>query len=199
MIWYIQGKVSNSFPQFIIVDVRGVGLQVFIPASLYFKIPPPGEEIFLYTYFQPKEDSFTLYGFLESQERDFFIKLLGVGGIGPKVALSLLGHLDISRIVKAVVDEDASIFTSIPGIGPKTANRICYELKEKFDTDTLHAYLDEDSSTDTTWLEVSQALRSLGYSDMEIVRAKRALPIIEDASVELLFRKTLAALSKNKQ
>ena len=196
MLWSIQGKLSSCFPQHIIVDVRGFGLQVFIPASLYFKLPPPGEDILLYTYFQPREDSFTLYGFQESQERDFFVKLLGVGGIGPKVALSLLGHLDISQILHAVVNENATIFTSIPGIGNKTANRICYELKQKFDTNTLQTYLGEDSLPDKAWLEVTQALKGLGYSDMEIARAKEKLSTIEDTSVEILFRTTLAALAK---
>jgi len=197
LIWYLRGKVAQSFPQYVVVDVMGIGLQVHVPASSYFDLPRPGEDIYLYTYLLPKEDSFTLYGFLQSQERDFFVTLLGVGGIGPKAALSLLGHLTIPQIVRAVTHEEVAVLTTIPGIGKKTASRICYELKHKVDATALQAFGGAgDRLPENTWREVSQALAALGYSETEISRVKIKVSTEEKTSVEGLFKKALAHLSR---
>jgi len=197
LIWYLRGEVAQSFPQYVVVDVMGIGLQVYVPASSYFDLPRTGEDIFLYTYLLPKEDSFTLYGFLQSQERDFFVTLLGVGGIGPKAALSLIGHLTIPQIVRAVTHDEVAVLTTIPGIGKKTASRICYELKQKVDAAALHAFTGAgEPLPENSWLEVSQALTALGYSEMEISRIKIKVSTEEELSVEELFKKALACLSR---
>lgn len=197
MIWYVRGKVAQSFPQYVVVDVMGIGLQVHLPASSYFNLPRAGEDIFLYTYLLPKEDSFTLYGFLQPQERDFFVTLLGVGGIGPKAALSLLGHLTIPQIVWSVTHDELSALTTIPGIGKKTASRICYELKQKLDATALQAYAGAgDPLPEDFWLEVAQALTALGYSESEISRVRLKVSTEEETSVEHLFKKALAHLSR---
>ncbi len=196
MIWSIRGKLTEAFPQCIIVDLQGLALQVHIPASSYFSLPAPGQEVLLYTHLLPKEENFTLFGFLRREERDFFLRLLGVGGIGPKVALSLLGHLTIAQIVRAVLQDEGHLLTTIPGIGSKTASRICYELKEKLDPAAMQAYLGDHAAGGKAWFEVSQALSALGYSEVEIGRARGRLPCPEDASVEDLFKKTLALLAK---
>ena len=197
MLWYLRGQMVDCSPHYVIVDVNGFGLQTYIPASSYFKLPAQGENIILYTYLQVKDDSFALYGFLEFQERDFFEILLGIGGIGPRAALSLIGHLSITQIIEAVVQEQPQAFTTVPGVGTKTAKRIIYELKEKLDKDTIQGYLVDHTSVDSLWIEVSQALTALGYSEVEILRARKELSFAQDATVEILFKQALAQLSQD--
>lgn len=199
MLSYLQGTLKECHPQYVIVDAVGLGFQVLIPASFYFQMPPPGQSVILYTYLKFKDDGLTLYGFRSNEERDFFKMLLGVSGIGPKVALSLLGHLSMQQISDAIMQEDIPALTSIPGIGGKTAKRLIYELKEKISAQYEHtaAFGSEEQERGIYyWQDVEQALTALGYSPKEVSKAKKVLSSDGDLSIEDLFKHALDFLAK---
>ena len=179
-----------------IIEALGLGFYVHIPASFYFQAPSPGDTITVYTYLQVKDDRLALYGFRNDEERNFFKTLLGVSGIGPKIALALLGHLALTEIAGAVMQEDMSVLTSIPGIGKKTARRLIYELKDKF----KGWQLDDLAGTGgiaENWQDVQQALAALNYSSREINRAKKEIATEENLGTEELFKKALLFLAKH--
>ena len=193
MLDYIRGSLAESHPQYLVIEWMGLGLEVLIPASLYFKAPPVGEIMTVFTYLQPREDGVKLYGFLDREERNFFKTLLGVSGIGPKVALSLMGHLSLSQLANAISREELHILVNVPGIGKKTASRLIYELKDKVilsEEETHSANKEEDR----IWKDVELALISLGYSAAEVVKVKKALADQTDLPMEEVFKKALALL-----
>ena len=185
----------ESHPRYLVLEWMGLGLQVLIPASLYFKTPATGETMTVFTYLQVKDDGFNLYGFLSRQERDFFKTLLRVSGIGPKVALSLMGHLNLSELYKAIYREEADVLTNVPGIGKKTAARLIYELKGILDFSKEEA-LSLNNEESKVWNDVEQALLSLGYSPGEITKVKNQLEGKDELQIEELFKKALALLGK---
>lgn len=202
MLKYIKARLIEAHPQYVIIQMMGMGIKVFIPASFYFDLPDEGEEITIYTYLQVKEDGLNLYGFQAVEERDIFEILVGVSGIGPKVALSILGHLSLAELYDSVVNENYAVLTSIPGIGNKTARRIVYELKEKIaeqkiDTELFKPAGDGEEGVNN-WSDVEEALLALGYSSQEISRVKKHLSSKLDHSVEILFKEALGYLAGSK-
>lgn len=198
MLWSLEGILKECHPEYIIVETQGLGFQVLIPASFYFQAPAPGEKVLIYTFLQVKEEQLVLYGFKNKEERDFFRVLLGVAGIGPRAALSLLGHLELSEITAAILGEKISTLTSVPGIGSKTAKRLIYELKEKL-ISLREGRGDLDSriiQAQNPWLEVRQALLFLGYTEQEIMQAKNALAGEGAKNTEELFKSALSFLSR---
>lgn len=131
MYAYIKGRLTYSSPSQAILETAGVGYQIFIPANLFTRLPQIGEETLLYTSFIVRELSQTLYGFSEALERDFFEALLNVSGIGPKTALSLIGHMSLSDLQQAISDGNIPQIVRVPGIGKKTAERLVIELRDK--------------------------------------------------------------------
>lgn len=131
MFAYIKGILATAHPTYVVVDVNGVGYALFIPYRLYGELPPLGQTTQFYTTFVVRESSQTLYGFLCSQERDVFEILMNVSGIGPKLALSLIGHLTYAELESAVANQDLPTLCRVPGVGKKTAERLIVELKDK--------------------------------------------------------------------
>ncbi len=131
MFAYLKGILVTLHPTYVVVDVQGVGYALFIPCRLIGELPSLGHPVQLYTTFVVRESSHTLYGFLSSQERDIFEVLMNVTGIGPKLALSLIGHLSIPELQAAVSHQDFSTLCRVPGVGKKTAERLVVELKDK--------------------------------------------------------------------
>jgi Holliday junction DNA helicase RuvA len=190
---FLQGKLKEKHPQHIIVQAGGLGFKIFIPTSFYFSLPGPEADVMVYTVLLLKDDGPLLYGFPGSTERDFFKTLLSVSGVGPKVALALLGHLTIQKFLNALHAEDAGAITAVPGIGIKTARRLIYELKEKLPV--LETNEHAGAIGTNNWLLVEEALLGLGYSSREVAHARDLLGA-GDGSVEELFKKTLALLIK---
>lgn len=195
MISLLSGTLQEIHPGYIVVQVGGFGIKVFIPASLFFNLPEKGTEITVQTLMLIKDDEAVLYGFSDTEERDFFRIMLSVAGVGPKVALALLGHLTLARLLNALHGEDVHALTTVPGIGTKTAKRIIYELKDK-----VAGF--EQAETGSTavaaagiWSTVEEALLGLGYSPKEIARVKGQLEG-ENGSVEELFKKALALFAR---
>ena len=131
MFAYLKGILMIAHPTYAIVDVQGIGYSLFIPCRLFEELPPLGQLVQFYTTFVVREFSHTLYGFLSSQERDVFEVLMNVTGIGPKLALSLIGHLTFLELQTAVAYQDLPTLCRVPGVGKKTAERLIVELKDK--------------------------------------------------------------------
>jgi Holliday junction DNA helicase RuvA len=186
MIATLRGEISQIEENAIIVEVGGVGMRVFAPAPVRTKAKA-GEMIFLFTHLVVREDALTLYGFESQADRDLFNILLGVDGVGPKVALSVLSTLTIDTIQRAIFADEADLLSSVPGVGKKTAQKMALHLKDKLKpTDALAkmaAMADYDS-------EVLAALTSLGYSVVEAQAAIQSLP--KDAPKEVEERLRVA-------
>ena len=131
MIASIRGRLRRKGTDYLIVDVAGIGYQVQVPLSTYYGIPDDGEEVSLHIYTHMREDSLSLFGFLTQEEKDMFLLLIGVSGIGTKIALSILSSLSVPDISHAIQASDDSRLRTIPGIGKKTAARMVLELKDK--------------------------------------------------------------------
>ena len=194
MLSYLRGTLSEAHPQYIIVQVGGLGVKAFIPASFYFGLPATGTELTVHTVMFIKDDEAVLYGFSDTGERDFFKIMLKVSGVGPKVALALLGHLTLPRLLSALSADDVHALTAVPGIGNKTAQRLVYELKDKVSALKLEGAI-PPTEHGGTWPTVEEALLGLGYSPKEVSQARGRLSE-ESGSVEELFKKALRLFAK---
>ena len=132
MITFLHGKLVETLPTQVIVNVNGMGYEVLIPLSSYDKLPQPGQEVKLLTQLVVREDSHTLYGFMSAAERELFRLLINtVSGIGPKIALNVLSGISVTAFRGAVANSDVKVLSQISGVGKKTAERIVVELKDK--------------------------------------------------------------------
>lgn len=133
MIAALTGRLAHKAPSHVTLDVHGVGYEVFIPLSTFYALPEINESASLSVYTHLREDAIQLYGFVTALEKDSFILLTGISGIGPKLALSVLSALNVPDLVSAILAGDVEKLASVPGIGKKTAARIALELKDKVD------------------------------------------------------------------
>jgi len=131
MIALLRGKLASSEP--CVVEVGGVGFEVQIPEKDRSKVSQVAGEVAFYTYLYVREDRLTLFGFLRVEDRELFVRLIEVSGIGPKIAIKILGEQPTERIVEAVKNEDHAFLCRLPGLGRKTAERLTVELKDKFE------------------------------------------------------------------
>ena len=161
----IKGTLVKKNPTSVIIDVGGIRLGIPITLATFEKIPDPNQPVELLTYLHVREDIMELYGFYDDLERDVFMQLNSISGIGPRSAMNILSGTDPIEFKKKIIDSDVASLTSIPGIGTKTAKRIIVELKDKFtdqdtgsDLDFLLVSSDKDKIDDVT-----KVLVSLGY------------------------------------
>ncbi len=197
MIDSIFGKLIKKEPTFAIVDMDGIRLKINISIATFEKLPLIGTSLELMTYLHVREDILDLYGFAKDIERDLFIKLIGVSGIGPRSAITILSGATPQEFKKRIVSEDVKSLTVIPGIGPKTAKRIILELKEKFvgeDVDISNLVGDEKISDEIK--DVVQALLSLGYKRGQINEALKKVKETDklQGSIEELLKKALSKM-----
>ena len=132
MIEFISGKLKRKKPEEIIINVNGMGYKVFISLNTYDTLPNIDKDVFLDTYFNVSENSHDLYGFHDILEKELFIMLISVSGIGPKTAIALLSAVKPNDFKNRLIAGEVKMLTDLPGIGPKTAKRIIIELKDKF-------------------------------------------------------------------
>lgn len=181
MIAYLKGELVKKGMTDITIEVSGIGYQVFVSASTLAKLPQSGEQIQIYTYMSVKDDGISLYGFSSQQENDMFLKLLTVGGIGPKSALGFLAQLTPQEIVMAILTDDIKTLSKAPGVGRKTAQRVILELKDKcksedaFGTDMPAMTDDVSSGIGGAKFEAIDAMTALGYSRSEAAKAVQAV------------------------
>lgn len=186
MIATLRGEISQIEETAIILEVGGVGLRVFVPAPVRTRAKV-GETAFLFTHLVVREDALTLYGFESQADRELYTILLGVDGVGPKVALSVLSTLSLDAIQRAVFAEESEILGRVPGVGKKTAQKMALHLKDKLKPADALAGVASMSDTDS---EVLAALTALGYSVVEAQSAIQSIP--RDASKDVEERLRIA-------
>jgi len=201
LIAYLHGKLVELLPDRVVVDVAGIGYDVFMPTSAYGRLPGVEAEVKIFTRLQVREDAFVLFGFLTVAEREIFDLLLTIPGIGPRVALSVLSAVSPAQLQQAIGADDADALVRIPGIGKKTAQRIILELKEKI-SKLLPYGRDAGKAApmaDNNLAEATAALAVLGYGTAEINRALRSVGTDDAASLPTaeLVRRALKSLRDN--
>ena len=173
MISRLRGRIEHIADDHLIVDIGPIGITVYVPASLLTSVQV-GRAVALYTYLHVREQEITLYGFDDQDELQLFHTLIGVSGVGPRLAINILSTLAPETIRMAVVNEEPAYLARVPGIGAKSARKILFHLKDKMVLSDLEGIgVSEISDADT---EVIDALTSLGYSVVEAQRAVQSLP-----------------------
>ncbi len=188
MIARLSGTVWSIGEDHVVVRAGGIGLQVRVPSSVLAQLDGAGQPVELLTHLHVRENELALYGFLTKEELTLFNLLLSISGVGPKVALALLGTVSPDTLRQAVVQEEPGLLSRVPGIGPKTAKAIIFHLKDKIiPTGVEAAGLPSDADA-----EIIAALTGLGFSLVEAQAALQSLPRDEDASIEERVRRALA-------
>lgn len=199
MFAYLKGTLVNIHSTSVVIDVQGIGYSLFIPCRLLGELPAVGQPVQFYTTFVVREFSHSLYGFLNPQERDVFDVLMNISGIGPKLALSLIGHLTFYELQTAVSLQDLATLCKVPGVGKKTAERLIVELKDKFSdlfpipTATASLAIPSSDHKVQQIQDVIQALMNLGYNQNTAQKAvKQSLKDLpETADLALLITAAL--------
>ena len=173
MIASLEGSILQIRNDSIVVGVGGVGLRVFVPRNVLEKLPGPGRMIFLHTHLIVRETELALYGFDTEEDLLLFDTLLGVNGVGPKVALSILGTLSPELLRGAVMREETAVLQRVPGIGKKTAERVMFQLRDKLDYSAEAAGTPLVSDIDADVIDI---LTSLGFSIIEAQSALQKVP-----------------------
>ncbi|MEO0003603.1 MAG: Holliday junction helicase RuvA [Pseudomonadota bacterium] len=175
MIGKLTGMLLEKSPPQVLVDCAGVGYEVDVPMSTFYGLPALGEQVALLTHFVVREDAQLLYGFATATEREAFRQLIKIGGVGPRMALSLLSGMSVAELAQAVTAQEPGRLVKVPGIGKKTAERLLLELKGKLGAD-LGALAGGGLPLGDAQGDIQQALIALGYSDKEAAAALKALP-----------------------
>jgi Holliday junction DNA helicase RuvA len=177
----LHGKLESLSSDQAVINVGGIGFQVYMPTTTLSTLGAPGDEVKLYTHLHLREDNVALYGFAAAEELWLFQTLIGVSGLGPRLALSMLSALSTEQITMAIATASIDMLTMIPGIGKKVANRIILELKDKIGAAWIATPATQVVQENT---EVLTALTSLGYSAAEATKAVATLPATTDLSLE---------------
>ena len=194
MISYVKGTLTAVFLDGIIIENQGIGYDIKTPV-MPDRLPKMGSQCMIYTHMYVREDAIGLYGFLTKEELDTFKLLIGVSGIGPKVALAVLSTLCVRQLKLAVLSDDTKTICKTPGIGPKGAKRLIIELKDKLEMDELEEEpmleeLFQEGAEDVISL-TAQALVSLGYSNSEAYRSIQAVEGRDEMDTETLLKAAL--------
>ncbi len=195
MISFLRGQIVQVYKDYLVIDVNNVGYQVYVPERFLEEIEPSHGMRVVYTHLNHKEDGMTLYGFETPEEREMYLLLNSVSGVGPKAGMSILSALEIPELVSAILSDNDALLTRAKGIGKKTAQRIILEIKEK-----IRAWKDElpeKSEKSGILQEVEMSLMALGYNSKEIRSAlESAQKEGQTQDYEKILRFALEFLSK---
>ena len=195
MIVSIKGKLIRKMPDEIIIETGGLGYACFISNNTYDNLPKPGEEVSLLTHFHVTENSQQLFAFNEITEKELFLMLIGVSGIGPKTAIVLLSAVSPNEFKRRLIASEVTMLTALPGIGPKTARRIIVELKDKFVKLSKDELPLEESDVSPEVSDAYDALVALGVQLKDIRNSITTVQIQgEKLSTEELIKEALAEL-----
>ena len=178
MIGYLRGQLLLKKPNIVVVDVQGVGYEVHIPLTSFYELPSEGSEVILNIHTHVREDALTLFGFHSHREKDFFLKLISISGIGPKLAIAILSGAKVEELAQAVAESNLARLTSIPGVGRKTAERVVLELKSSITPFLLPERAEaarEAGKADALQEDVFSALVNLGYPKASAEKALSAV------------------------
>ena len=201
MIAYLSGKLREKQANQVIVDVGGVGYEVFIPLSTFYELGEEGSDVALRVYTHVREDAIQLFGFKTARERDLYLKLISVQGIGAKSGITMLSGMSADEIITAIRTDNLARLTSIPGVGRKTAERLVIELRDKLGDLSAGAAAAVDSAAelpaDAVFDDAVSALVNLGYQRNAAEKAlTQALKEGTEPSVQKLLRRGLQILAK---
>lgn len=194
MIAKINGTLDHKVPGEVIVNVGGVGFHIFIPLSVFYRLPEVGEAVSLHVHTHLREDALQLFGFLEPEEKQVFLLLNGVVGIGPKLAINILSGIPAEDLTRALKEEDQPRLLSIPGVGKKLAERMVVELRDKF----LTLRSEEAGQGDGSQLvrDAVSALVNLGYHRGEAEKSVRDIAQRGKVTLEEVLKQALRRLSQ---
>jgi Holliday junction DNA helicase RuvA len=204
MITFLEGKLMSALPTQAIVDVSGIGYEIFIPLSSYDKLPAPGQSVRILTHLHVREDAHILYGFMTTAERDLFRLLVNnVSGIGPKLALAVLSGMSVNTFKSAVVNADTASLSKISGLGKKTAERIVLELKDKLGVVAAWEAVSAMHSPTAEQIQATEAvlaLIALGYKQVDAHKVVREAQEKEPGinTVEGLVKRSLQRLASGR-
>ena len=198
MFSYIKGTLEYKGEDYIVIENGNIGYEIKTSGSVINRLSQMHERVTVYTYLYVREDEMTLYGFLKKDELSIFKLLIGISGVGPKAALSVLTALNAEELHMAVLSEDSKSISKANGIGSKTAQRIIIELKDKLKLEDIYGELPfespdanvTDSDMDAV-KEAAMALTSLGYSNAEALRAIKKVENYKEMNVEELLKAAL--------
>jgi len=194
MIAHLRGRLISKHPNQAIVEASGVGYNVTITVPTFSDLPALGNEVALHIHTHVREDAIALFGFLRADEKQLFEKLITVSGIGPKLAITLLSGMATADMVEAIRANDHARLTRIPGIGKKTAERMCVELRDKLDAFGAPQQVATVSAIEE---DAISALTNLGYQRAIAEKAvERAMVTAGRENFDAIFRAALGALSK---
>ncbi|MGB8953002.1 MAG: Holliday junction branch migration protein RuvA [Candidatus Aminicenantales bacterium] len=194
MIAYLKGNILQKFPHRIIIDVGGVGYSAAIPLSTFFKLGEAGDPVELFIYTHLSDNALSLFGFSTTEERDLFLKLINISGIGPKLAMNILSGIEAPDLERAIKKSDVARISLIPGIGKKTALRITMELQDKIEKkEKLLAVKGSQERED-----LISALTNLGFrrKEVEKVADETIHALSEGVGFEKLLRECLKRVAK---
>lgn len=201
MIAYIKGTLEEKSSKYVVIDVMGVGYKIFMSDRAINELGEIGDKVKVHTHYHVREDDISLFGFLTNEELRMFELLIQVSGIGAKSAITILANIDASTFALAVLANDVDSLKKIPGVGPKSAQRIILELQDKLKKDNAEMIqagkeeIEKEVKHSQNVEEAVQALQILGYNKREIEKAFDKLANT-DVSVEELIKKGLSILSK---
>jgi holliday junction DNA helicase RuvA len=200
MIAFLRGRVFDKQPNRVIVDVQGVGYDVVVPLSTFYEIGDDGAEVSLRVHTHVREDALQLYGFLTELERQLFERLIGISGIGPKLAIAVLSGMEARELLGAVQRGDVARLTGIPGVGKKTSERIVLELKDRLThlgAALVEQQVVEAPAGDRLRGDLVSALLNLGYHRPHAEKAvDTALGSTSDLTFELALKAALRELMR---
>lgn len=199
MLAYITGTIEDIEENMVVIDQNGIGFAIRTSKTTISTLPSVHEKAKLYTYMYVKEDEISLYGFESKQERKAFLLLIGISGIGPKAAISILSALSVQELKLAVMSGDYKAITKANGVGAKGAQRIVMELKDKLDLNDMLGNESDGNQMGNVEItgqqdmiaETALALTSLGYSNMEALQAIRKVQNAEQLDTETLLKEAL--------
>ena len=198
MIALVRGKLAYKSIDHVIVDVGGVGYRLFIPLSTFYSLPEDGE-VSLFTHTHVREDALLLYGFLTLEEKELFVTLISISGIGPKLAVNVLSHIPVSELKIAITSGDIKRLSGLPGIGKKTAERLVLELKDKIEAVPGSAHSSESLDLGTPKSgdlidDIISALVNLGYKESQARKVLENMELAPDVPMEEALKGALKVL-----
>ena len=202
MISFLRGTILEKHPNRIVVDVNGVGYEVFVPLSTFYGLGDVGSNTAVRIHTHVREDALLLYGFATLLEQELFERLIGVSGIGPKVALAVLSGIEPQDLIRAIERGDLARLTAIPGVGKKTSERIVLELKDRLPRRQVAAIAAAGGPPDAPVMrdDVVSALVNLGYhrplAEKAAEAAMKTLGSVSEASFERMLKQALREVAK---
>lgn len=206
MIGRLTGMLVEKNPPELLLDVQGVGYELFAPMTTFYQLPEPSQTpqlISLYTHLVVREDAHQLYGFYQRADRQLFRELIKVNSVGPKLALAILSGMDTLTFVQSILRQDTALLVSLPGLGKKTAERLIIEMQDRLKSWPYH--LAEHSSVETNpqlletrqpLQDAHQALIALGYKPQQATQVLTSIANADELSCERLIRAALKVLMK---